>query len=62
MVVVWNNQLDCVHDEDLIVGLNSYYTADLTIRPQGLPRAPAGQEPNSPFNSEKRVVYRNQVC
>ncbi|CAG8459722.1 6464_t:CDS:2 [Paraglomus brasilianum] len=56
MVVVWNNQLDCAYEEDLIVGLNSYYTADLTIRPQGLPRAPAGQEPNSDGNAYPTMV------
>ena len=27
----WNNQLRNVQEEDLIVGPNSYYTADLTI-------------------------------
>ena len=29
------------------MGPNSYYTADLTIRPQGLPRPPPGQGSNS---------------
>ena len=31
MIYTWNNQLHGVQEEDLIVGLNSYYTADLTI-------------------------------
>ncbi|CAG8723066.1 23373_t:CDS:1 [Racocetra persica] len=43
----WSNQLIGANNEDLIVGPNSYYTADLTIRPRNLPRAPAGQRPNS---------------
>jgi len=42
----WNDQLDGASGEDLIVDQNSYYTADLTIRPPGLRRAPAGREPN----------------
>ncbi|CAG8624699.1 3885_t:CDS:2, partial [Paraglomus brasilianum] len=43
----WNNQLCNAQEEDLIVGPNSYYTADLTIRPRGLPRPPPGQGSNS---------------
>ncbi|CAG8591799.1 12386_t:CDS:1 [Acaulospora morrowiae] len=43
----WNNQLYNAQKEDLIVGPNSYYTADLTIRPRGLPRPPPDQGPNS---------------
>ena len=35
---------------------NSYYTADLTIRPLGLRRTPAGQEPNS-----KATAYPTMV-
>ncbi|CAG8677881.1 13259_t:CDS:2, partial [Acaulospora morrowiae] len=43
----WNNQLRNVQEEDLIVGPNSYYTADLTIRPRGRPRPLPGQGSNS---------------
>ncbi|CAG8501786.1 20108_t:CDS:1 [Racocetra fulgida] len=43
----WSNQLFGGDNEDLIVGPNSCYTADLTIRPQNLPRAPAGQGSDS---------------
>ena len=47
LICTWNSQLHNVQEEDLIVGLNSYYTADLTIQPQGLPRPPPGQGSNS---------------
>src|SRR5437764_6968546 len=33
LICNWNNQLYGAQKEDLIVGPNSYYTADLTIRP-----------------------------
>ncbi|CAG8661767.1 11060_t:CDS:1, partial [Paraglomus occultum] len=52
----WNNQLHNVHEEDLIVGSNSYYTADLTIRPRGLPRPPPGQGSNSSGNPYPTLV------
>jgi len=46
LMKAWNDQLDGASGEDLTVDQNSYYTADLTIRPPGLRRAPAGREPN----------------
>ena len=47
LIYTWNNQLCGVQEEDLIVGPNSYYTADLTIRPRGRPRPLPGQGSNS---------------
>ncbi|CAG8561921.1 10168_t:CDS:2 [Ambispora gerdemannii] len=47
LIRTWNNQLHNAQEEDLIVGPNSYYTTDLTIRPRGLPRPPTGQGSNS---------------
>ncbi|CAG8615029.1 7776_t:CDS:1 [Racocetra fulgida] len=45
-----------IDNEDLIVGPNSYYTADFTIRPPNLPRAPTGQEPNSDASAYPTMV------
>lgn len=42
--------------DDLIVGQNSYYTADLAIRPQDLPKAPLGQGSNSEGNAYPTLV------
>ncbi|CAG8753222.1 9542_t:CDS:2, partial [Funneliformis mosseae] len=42
LICTWNNQLRGTLKEDLIMGLNSYYTSDYTIRPRGLPRPPSG--------------------
>ncbi|CAG8549629.1 9529_t:CDS:1, partial [Diversispora eburnea] len=36
MICSWNNQLYGAYQEDLIVGSNSYYTADPNIRPLDL--------------------------
>ena len=47
LIYTWNNQLHGVQEEDLIVGPNSYYTADLTIRPRGRRRPLPGQASNS---------------
>ncbi|CAG8748966.1 5120_t:CDS:2, partial [Funneliformis mosseae] len=42
LAFVWSMEKNYSLRKDLIVGLNNYCTADLTIRPQELPRSPKG--------------------
>ncbi|RUS27057.1 hypothetical protein BC938DRAFT_483766 [Jimgerdemannia flammicorona] len=47
LILAWNNQLIGGNEDDLIIGPNSMYTADISIRPIGRPRPPAGSSCNS---------------
>ncbi|CAG8702815.1 17034_t:CDS:2, partial [Acaulospora morrowiae] len=62
LIYAWNIQLRGANKEDIIVGPNSYYTTDLTIRPRGLPRPSPGQGSNSEGRPYPTLVVEVGDC
>src|ERR1051325_141665 len=54
--LAWSNQLAGACEEDLIVGPNSYFIADGTIRPRHVPRPPSAQACNSSGHAYPTMV------